>query len=96
MSTECHGQPLAKAVSRRSVRENYSPPSGASLARFSPMIATLLQPTVTPADPELLFQLQLRVARRADEVVRESADSLQPAWLAWIQAEREVFAALER
>jgi len=59
------------------------------------MIATFALPTGAPVDPEVLFQLQLRVARRADEVVRESADSPKPAWLAWIQAEREVFAGLD-
>jgi len=45
---------------------------------------------IVPARDDALFQLQLRVACRADEITRESGMGRRPAWLAWIQAEREI------
>ena len=43
---------------------------------------------------DMLFQLQLRVARRADAILREpGAALLAPEWLAWLRAEREVLGA---
>jgi hypothetical protein len=50
---------------------------------------------VARSDDDFLFQLLLRVARRADEVARESDDPRIPIWFAWMRAEREVFSGLE-
>lgn len=61
-----------------------------SAARRMPSVEV---PADVGSDP--LLQLQLRVARRADEVARESASAPGLEWMAWIQAEREVFTGLE-
>ena len=63
----------------------------------TPRMTSTLEPQIelpALAGGDALFQLQLQVAIRADELARASPDRRRPAWLAWIQAEREVLTAL--
>jgi hypothetical protein len=57
---------------------------------------TLIDPATTPAaapwETELL-DLQLRVARRADELARTTRNPAWPGVWAWIRAEREILHA---
>lgn len=61
------------------------------------MTSTLDDPAATFVLPERdsLFELQLRIARRADELAGQTLEPRAPVWLAWFQAEREAFGVLE-
>jgi hypothetical protein len=41
---------------------------------------------------ERLFQMQIRIARRADEISKSEGSSVGGNLIAWLQAEREVLA----
>lgn len=59
---------------------------------FLPSVDHATTSAPPPRDVELLA-LQLRVARRADELARTARDACWPAVWAWIQAEREILSA---
>lgn len=56
-------------------------------------MSVLEPPSETAPAPQrdLLFNLQLRVARRADELARGQSSSRSRDLAAWFDAEREVF-----
>lgn len=55
-----------------------------------------LPPGLRIETTDILLRLQLSVARRADELVRWEAPSLATDRRAWLRAEQELFARLER
>jgi hypothetical protein len=64
-------------------------------------MTALLAPSAAPASlsdsflDEPLFQMQIRVARRADELARQATTDREADMRAWHQAEREVLEADE-
>jgi hypothetical protein len=62
-------------------------------------MTALLAPPAAPASPsdsfldDSLFQLQIRVARRADELARPTLAGRDADVRCWQQAEREIFEA---
>lgn len=60
------------------------------------LIASTLPPGTRIETTDILLRLQLCVARRADELVRWQAISPATDRRAWLRAEQELFARLER
>lgn len=48
--------------------------------------------TLTPPPADTLLELELRVARRADELARQAPDEKPLNLECWLQAEAEIFA----